>query len=182
MSICLLIVQCLYFFLPAYLANASPVLGRHFLKEFAYPIDLGKKFRGRQILGSHKTWRGVIFAVFTGSLVFYAQQLLYQYSFFQEISLINYSQATVWLGFFLGFGAIFGDAVKSFFKRRVGIKAGGRWIPFDQLDYVVGALLFGALFYVPSWHAILVIVVFSFFLHIIANHIAYYLGIKKVKW
>ena len=178
----LLIIQSLYFFLPAYFANAMPVLGKGVLKKLAYPIDFRKKWNGKSILGSHKTWRGILFAVAAGALIFYVQKLLYFYPFFQKISLIDYSGYSVALGFLMGFGAIFGDSAKSFFKRRLGIKPGGRWIPFDQLDYVIGALLFGAVLYIPSWQAILIIVVASFFLHIISNHLAYYLRIKKVKW
>lgn len=178
----MLVIQSLYFFLPAYFANAMPVLGKNILKKFAHPIDFKKKLNGKPILGSHKTWRGVLFAVVAGTLVFYIQKLLYIYPFFQKISLVDYSQYSILLGFLMGFGAIFGDSAKSFFKRRLGIKPGGRWIPFDQLDYVVGALLFGAILYIPSWQAILIIFVASFFLHIISNHIAYYTGIKKVKW
>jgi CDP-2,3-bis-(O-geranylgeranyl)-sn-glycerol synthase len=34
-----------------------------------------------------------------------------------------------------------GDAVKSFLKRRAGIRPGRPWIPFDQIDFVVGELV-----------------------------------------
>jgi hypothetical protein len=37
------------------------------------------------------------------------------------------------------------DSVKSFVKRRVGIAPGAPWIPFDQLDFVIGALRRGRL-------------------------------------
>jgi CDP-2,3-bis-(O-geranylgeranyl)-sn-glycerol synthase len=45
------------------------------------------------------------------------------------------------LGFLLGLGAMAGDAAKSFFKRRLGIAPGHPWIPFDQIDFQIGALL-----------------------------------------
>lgn len=31
-----------------------------------------------------------------------------------------------------------GDAAKSFFKRRVHVPPGKPWVPFDQLDFVIG--------------------------------------------
>jgi hypothetical protein len=48
-----------------------------------------------------------------------------------------------WLatGLRFGFGAVAGDAAKSFFKRRLAIAPGSPWIPFDQLDFAVGALV-----------------------------------------
>ena len=40
------------------------------------------------------------------------------------------------------FGALFGDIIESFFKRRIGKNRGENWIPFDQLDFIVGVLIF----------------------------------------
>ncbi|KAA0006124.1 MAG: CDP-archaeol synthase, partial [Thermoplasmata archaeon] len=39
------------------------------------------------------------------------------------------------------FGALLGDIVESFFKRRVGKERGEDWIPFDQVDFLIGALI-----------------------------------------
>lgn len=50
----------LYFFVPAYLANMSPVLVRGWFPALSTPIDGGRTFRGRRILGDHKTWRGSV--------------------------------------------------------------------------------------------------------------------------
>lgn len=44
------------------------------------------------------------------------------------------------VGFWLGAGALGGDLIKSFFKRKAGIKE-GRYIPFDTIDWIVGAFL-----------------------------------------
>lgn len=168
--------------LPAYFGNMAPVLAGGVLKKLAHPIDFNKTFRGKPIFGTHKTFRGLIMASLFGIIIFALQKLLYQFPFFQKISLIDYSNYTLLVGFLLGFGAIIGDLVKSFFKRQFNHKAGTPWIPFDQTDYVVGALLFVSIIYIPSWQAILVIFIASFLLHIIANHLAYYLKIRKVKW
>jgi CDP-2,3-bis-(O-geranylgeranyl)-sn-glycerol synthase len=181
-DILMLILKSLYFMLPAYIANGIPVFMMDKLKFLAVPMDFGKKWRGKPILGSHKTWRGFISAIIAGLIVFAIQRSLYDQGYFRGISLFNYTEQSIWIGVLLGAGAIIGDAVKSFFKRRTDHKPGTPWIPFDQLDYVVGALLFCAIIYVPSWQAIIIIIIGSFLIHVTANHLAYYLKIKEVKW
>ena len=86
------------------------------------------------------------------------------------------------IGFLLGFGAIFGDLVKSFFKRRLHIDDGKPLYFFDQLDYVAGSYLFLSLYYVVSLEIIVASVVLSFSLTVIVNQISFYLGIRKEKW
>lgn len=182
MDVWLLILQSAYFMLPAYFANASPVLFKNYLKFLAVPVDFGKKLGGEPVFGNHKTWRGIIVASLTGIVIFYIQQLLYAYGSFRAVSLVDYPQTTLLLGFLLGFGAIFGDLVKSFFKRRLHHTPGSSWIPFDQLDFVAGALLFSLPVYVPSWQAVVAIVIVTFFGDILVRHIGYYLKIVDKKW
>lgn len=176
-----LILKSIYFMLPAYFANMAPVVVKRWFKFLAIPIDFNKKWKGEAIFGSHKTIRGFVFGILFALIVAYLQKALYANPFFSNLSFIDYSG---WLGagFLLGFGALFGDLVKSFFKRRVGIKPGARFIPWDQLDYIIGALVFVSFVYTPSLQVIAVILIISFVLHVAANHIAYYLKITKVKW
>ena len=49
----------------------------------------------------------------------------------------------------MGLGTGVGDAVKSFFKRRVGIAPGASWPVLDQLDFFAGAYLFVLALHVP---------------------------------
>lgn len=186
MGLGLLIIQSLYLMLPCYLANSSPVLSKNMLKSFAKPVDFGVRFRGKPLLGTHKTWRGLLFAVVVGMAIFFIQKILYRYAFFQNLSIIDYnifySRYSVLPGFLLGFGAMFGDMVKSFFKRQFDIKAGDRWIPFDQIDFIIGALVFLSFIYIPSWQAVLILLIFTPLIHITANHVAFYLKIRKEKW
>ena len=180
----MIILQALYFFLPAYFANMSPVFASRLLgNRFLAPIDFNITFRGKRIFGAHKTWRGLIFGIIGAIVIIYLQKYLYNVDFLKSISLFNYSQQNlVALGFLLGFGALFGDAVKSFFKRQIGIKPGGRWPIFDQLDFVIGGLLFSALIYIPSWQQILIIIIFTPALHLLSNYIAFKLKWKKHPW
>jgi CDP-2,3-bis-(O-geranylgeranyl)-sn-glycerol synthase len=181
MVILTLILASLYYFLPAYFANMSPNLLKK-INPLKTPVDFNKKFRGKLIFGHHKTWGGLIIASLIGVLTFYLQTLLYQYSFFQKYSLINYTEYSLWLGFLLGFGAIFGDLIKSFFKRRYNRKPGQPWVPFDQLDFVIGAFLFSFILYIPPAFTIVVVIIASPILHIITNRLGYYLKINKSKW
>lgn len=180
MDIALLIIQSVYFILPAYIANIAPVFAKK-INFLNIPVDFGKKISKKPIFGSHKTWRGIVSATIFGGIVFYLQQLLYGQQFFRYISLIDYPKYTVALGFIMGFGAIFGDLVKSFFKRRKGIGAGKRWVPFDQVDFVIGALVFSSIFYVPSLIVWVILILISIPVHIIARHIGFLLKICQ-KW
>jgi CDP-2,3-bis-(O-geranylgeranyl)-sn-glycerol synthase len=176
-----IILQALYFFLPAYLANMAPVFAKN-LPFLNKPLDFGMFWKGKRIFGDHKTIRGMLAGVLLGSFAFWVQQLLYSYPFFQELSVIKYSTTSIALGSLLGFGALTGDAVKSFFKRRMNVQPGKSWIPFDQLDFVVGGLAFSCFMFVPSKGIIITLLLVSPVLHVFVNHMGYWWGIRDVKF
>lgn len=178
----LFIIQCFWYFLPMGVANMSPVLFKKWFKELVYPLDFKRQIAGNPILGSHKTFRGFLLVVVIGMLVFSLQQYLFQFSFFQKISLINYNDYNLILGFTLALGASLGDLVKSFFKRRFKIKPGQRWIPFDQIDYVLGGLLLSSLIYLPPLSVWITLGILGFILHILVNRIGYWFKVQEVKW
>ena len=121
-NILLEILKSLWFLLPAGIANMTPI----FLKDLPFletPIDFNYKLNGKPILGSRKTWRGLFGGIFFAIIFILVQKLLY--SFFPNIYLADYSKIdVVILGFLLGFGALFGDIIKSLIKRRFNIKPG----------------------------------------------------------
>lgn len=175
------ILKCLYFFLPAYFANMAPTFAKKagILKFLAKPIDFGKKFKAKDIFGSHKTWRGIVSGVIMGILIILLQRILWQFPFFQKISFFNYQEINVFLlGFLLSSGALLGDLISSFFKRRKGILPGRPWIPFDQISFVIGAFCFVEPFFKIPILAWFLILFFSFFLHIIVNRIGFWLKIS----
>jgi len=169
--------------LPGIFANMTPVLVRK-INLFNYPVDLNKKWiDGEPILGSHKTWRGLILGILAAVGVVAIQKQLLQFEAFDNITLFPYQEHSVWLtGFVIGFGVLFGDMVKSFFKRRVKIKPGDKFIPWDQTDAVLGGLVFISFLWIPPWSVIVTLILLSFFLHIIIRHLGYYLKINKKKW
>lgn len=160
-----------WFFLPAGIANMSPVLASRMpgLRGWNTPIDLGKTIGGQRILGANKTWRGLAFGTVVGGLVCVLQQL--------AVPAYSLSHALA-IGMALGFGALAGDATESFFKRRRGIKPGDAWFPFDQTDYIVGGLLCVVPFAPLNLPLILSTLVLYFGLHLIASYIAYLIGLK----
>ncbi len=168
-----LLLKSIYFFLPAYCANLAPVLLK-WIPFFDKPVN-------KNLFGAHKTWRGIIVAAMVGTVVFWLQKYLYRVGF-QQYALIEYSDFSVWLGFCLGVGAILGDLAKSYYKRKGKIPPGERWIPFDQLDFVVGGIIGSFFLYVPNAEVVMILLVVSFFLHIAATRIGYWLGMRKEGW
>jgi CDP-2,3-bis-(O-geranylgeranyl)-sn-glycerol synthase len=94
---------------------------------------------------------------------------------------MDYSRWPV-LGVLLGVGAIGGDSAKSFLKRRRGIPAGARWVPADQLDFVVGALLLIQPIVRLSWLDIALICAVTFIGDIVVNQVACRLGVRDTAW
>jgi len=174
-------LKCFYFILPAYFANMAPVIVKNRFNYLAVPIDFGKKIKGKELFGKNKTFRGFTFAILFAIAITYLQFLLYEFNFFKNLSFINYSSWLL-LGFLFGFGAIFGDLIESFIKRRLNLKSGEKFIPWDQLDFVIGALIFVNLIIDITWKIVLFIIVISIIGHILVNHAAYYLKIRKEKW
>ncbi len=172
-------LQGVWFILPAGIANMVPVLFSRTLKFLDYPVDGGRTFRGERLFGDHKTWRGMLLAPIFGLLTFLLQRQLSHIGFFSALSLFNYEVMSVWIGVLLGLGAIIGDLVKSFFKRRAKIAPGHSWFPFDQIDWIVGAFVFSAPLFFPGLRMIIVTFFAGIVLHILTNLAGYVLRIKK---
>jgi CDP-2,3-bis-(O-geranylgeranyl)-sn-glycerol synthase len=173
----------LWFFAPAGFANlAAFVAGENrYLKKYTYPVDGYKKFRGKRILGDHKTVRGFVAAIIVGALICTIQVGLYNFSSGFRTSIpLDYSLINpIILGALLGFGALFGDCVKSFFKRQAGIKPGRSWFPFDQIDYIVGGIVFSLLYIrLPIWDYVYLFIVW-FLMHPLTTFIGYIFKLRR---
>jgi CDP-2,3-bis-(O-geranylgeranyl)-sn-glycerol synthase len=83
------------------------------------------------------------------------------------------------LGALASMGALAGDALKSFVKRQVGIAPGKTWFPWDQLDYILGGIVF-TYWYVPlSFSQYLLLGLVWFLLHPLSTFIGYELKLKE---
>jgi len=123
-----LYLKYLLFFLSAGFANMVPVFFAKIFPKLNYPMDFFLTFRGKRLLGEHKTIRGFIGGSLIGSLFL----LLF------NKSIINESFIFI---IFIPMSGLIGDAIKSFVKRQVGIKEGQTFFPFDQLDWILGLIL-----------------------------------------
>lgn len=178
-----IILFALWVFLPAGLANGSPVAASRipFLRDLKAPMDFGRHYRDRRIFGDNKTWRGLLFGILVAILTVWLQQFLYQnYGWAQSMSgNLDYSTLpTVWLGFLFGAGALLGDAIESFFKRRSGVASGKSWFPFDQLDYIVGGLLLSSLVIPFSLKQYIVIIIVWFAMHVFSVYVGFLLKLR----
>lgn len=166
--------EAFWFFLPAGVANMSPVIANRIpvVRDFKVPVDFGLSYKGKRILGDNKTWRGVLFGALIGALVGFIQYRVIAYSS-ESTTFILVSTGA------MGFGALVGDAVESFFKRRAGLNPGSSWFPFDQIDYIIGGILFAELFVNLTFVQVINILFIYFLLHLVVVYIFYKLGVRS---
>lgn len=152
-------------FLPAWLANSAPLaISRFVPRTLRVPMDFGLNAGdGNRLLGEGKTVLGFFAGIAAGWIV-------------------GLLQGNASLGALLGLGAMTGDAAGSFVRRRMGLVRGADVPILNQLDFVVGALLFSSL--ERSWNIIelVAICVLTIPLHRLTNWIAYKAGIKGEPW
>lgn len=165
------LLWALWYILPAYFANASPVLvggGK--------PIDGGRNWRdGKRLFGDGKTWRGFLGGVSIGTVVGVIQYLITP-DFYGSL------QKALLLAFLLSFGALVGDLVGSFIKRRLDLPRGYPAVGLDQLGFLISAMAFAYPVKTISSGQMLFLLIFTPFMHWSANYFAYKMGWKSVPW
>lgn len=170
----MIVLKLLYFYLPVALANMAPVLFKNNFKFLAKPIN-------EKLFGSHKTWRGIIVATIFGGLLYLLQYYLaYKYSVFNNLP-FDYLSVGWWFGFVFAFLAIVGDSVKSFIKRRLNKKPGDRWIPWDQIDFLIPSTILVMIFFPFKLYYWLFIII-GIILHISVNRVCFWLKLKNTPW
>jgi CDP-2,3-bis-(O-geranylgeranyl)-sn-glycerol synthase len=161
----LYILYPIIYIFPAYAANGAPILfgGR------GGPLDRGKKLGGKRILGDNKTVIGTISSLVVGIVVG-----LIEYPF------LHYMLA---IAILLTIGAIFGDLIGSFIKRRMNYKHGASFPVLDQYGFFIFAMLFALpLGHLPDIPGIIFLVVLTGILHVMTNRGANKLKLKDVPW
>ena len=176
-----LVVTALWAMLPAYVPNNAAVLaggGR--------PIDGGRTWGDRRLLGDGKTWRGTAVGTLVGvALAAGLNVVAAPIAAATGLSPPTFPPAAA-VG--LAAGAMGGDIAASFLKRRSGRDRGAAFPGLDQLDFVVGALAF-AVVAAPEWTratftpgVLVVVLVATPILHVGTNIIAYLIGAKNEPW
>jgi CDP-2,3-bis-(O-geranylgeranyl)-sn-glycerol synthase len=158
-------VSAIYILVPVYCTNGAPVIfggGR--------PIDFGKSLSdGQRILGDHKTIRGFASGLIIGSIV----------GVFESILL---SQKLLPIAILASLGALLGDLMGAFVKRRLAIRPGKLFPVLDQLDFVLGALLLVSIISSVSLGTALIVFLVTPPIHVVTNLVAYTLGLKSTYW
>jgi len=150
----------IWLFLPAYFANAAPVLlhggGR---------LDGGRSWSDhRRLLGDHKTVYGTLSGLLVGTLFGAVQGNLLQGSLFAV-------------------GAILGDLFFAFIKRRLGLVPGASLPLWDQVGFIIVAIIFGSVvFPAPAWQQDVAMIVTTLPVHYVSNLFAWGLGWKSKPW
>ncbi|NVM35477.1 MAG: CDP-2,3-bis-(O-geranylgeranyl)-sn-glycerol synthase [Candidatus Lokiarchaeota archaeon] len=208
------LIFSLLLIVPAYISNASMVITGG-----GKPIDGGRNFRdGRRILGDHKTWNGLkgplyigipisflIFLLFNiiwvpikdliinaatqGQYILYDNIEIFEYYFIGGEFPINFLVLIIRI-ILASYGAVVGDLIGSFLKRRFDIKSGAPFWIVDQLDFALMALLFISipgfilpnLFILPDVFLIIFLIILTPAVSVIANTVAYIIGLKDVPW
>ncbi|GAC1387922.1 MAG: CDP-2,3-bis-(O-geranylgeranyl)-sn-glycerol synthase [Candidatus Saccharimonadales bacterium] len=177
MTVLYYLTASLWFFMPAGASNAVPVLASKLplLKRWTAPIDNGISFRGVRLLGKNKTWRGLIVGIATAMLVAALQYFIWRDGFTRTASF----GITVLTGLLMGLGALLGDVIESFLKRRRGTPPGQGWFPFDQLDYIFGGLLVSYPVSHIGWQLAVSVVITWFIAHLLTVYIGYIIGLRE---
>lgn len=153
------LAETIYMYLPAYIANATPVvLGG------GMPLDGGRRwFDGEPIFGDHKTVRGAASGFVAGIL-------------------IGILQLEPLRGALLSVGTITGDLFVSFLKRRLRLKPGAMFPVADQMGFIVFAVALASFMEPPFWDRVAAILVVTLPIHFLTNVVAWFLGLKSKPW
>ena len=165
-------------------------LKNRFSQTLAIPLDGGRMFRGRPILGENKTLRGFVVMIPAAALAFTAISVL--------ISLPHgVPPATLWqltpagyaaLGAWAGFGFMAGELPNSFVKRQLGILPGQapasdrtRVICFivDHVDSIVGMLTAVTVAVHTPWTTWLWVLILGPSIHLLFSWWLFRMGVKR---
>jgi len=152
------------FIFPAYCANGTPVLAGGGTK-----MDFGKNFvDGKRLFGNNKTFRGFFFGWAVGLGVGLVECYFFGFP--------------VLFAVLTPLGALLGDLAAAFLKRRLNIAPGGMLPVIDQIDFVVGAIVFSLPLSLISWEVALAALLITPPIHLFTNFCAYKLKLKKHPW
>jgi len=173
-------VQIFLIFLPAFIANAIPVVAKNipYIRRFSHPIH-------PVWFGRNKTMRGLIAGILWGMLVWILLytfrgsivRMLPVYSDFYNIY-SGWGNA-VFFGGWIALGALIGDMVESFIKRRLWIKPWSMFQPWDGIDYMLWAIIFMLPWYNGGLFEYIFLLIVWPLLSLVMNTLAYHISWKE---
>ena len=167
MDVALVIVEALKFIFPAYCANGTPVLAGGGTK-----MDFGRNFvDGKRIFGNNKTFRGFFFGWGVGIGVGLIEGMVFGFNSFPVL-----------FALLIPFGALLGDLTGAFIKRRLSIAPCGLLPVVDQIDFVVGAVVFSLPLALIGWKVAVTVLLITPPIHLFTNFLAYKMKLKRHPW
>ncbi len=182
MDILGIIIKMIWLMLPAYLANPAAAISAK-IGSPGRPIDFGKQYKGKRILGNGKTYKGFITGIVFGIFIAIMENIIN--TRFLEDSMPQFNTAAI---IALPVGSMLGDVVASFLKRRLNLKRGQAFPLVDQLDFAIGAWLITIIF-AGQWffqnftvEIIFAALILTPIFHLIVNIIGYKIGVSREPW
>ena len=176
--------------LPAFTANSLATVPRGYGPAMDFGHTLSRD--GQRIFGPSKTWSGFLVGGALGMVVGLVEAyviLLAPPDLAVVPQLAPSVIAAVPVVALVAYGAMVGDALGSFLKRRLGFPSGSRVWGLDQFPFVIVPIVLGLIFY-PSlfvatfwnWEAVIWVVLLTLGLHVAFNWVGFKWGLKKVPW
>ena len=141
-------------------------------------MDFGRNFvDGKRIFGNNKTFRGFFFGWGVGIGVGLIEGMVFGFNSFPVL-----------FALLIPLGALLGDLTGAFIKRRLNIAPGGLLPVVDQIDFVVGAVVFSlplALIgwkVALSWEVAVTVLLITPPIHLFTNFLAYKMKLKRHPW
>jgi len=186
--IAIILIQSFWLILPAYTPNSFAVIFGG-----GAPVDGGKMHAdGRRIFGDGKTWRGLISGIICGILVGSLQIWIEMQIDYANFIGFGPDSTGFIIIILLPVGAMVGDLLGSYVKRRMDKPRGAKLSVLDQFDFLIIAWIFVLIFnwqwfferYIYDIHifGLIFIIVLTLLLHRFTNIIGYKLGKKKEPW
>ncbi len=191
----ILILKILFLISPLIFAGISNMIfvKLRILKNLAIPIDGGKVLKdGERLFGSNKTWKGFIGMIaFTAFWFLIIGLITKSFTWAKEISLIKYSTyqtpfTELIYGAIWGFSYVLFELPNSYVKRRLQIPPGknakglkgGIFTFIDQVDSVVGCMIFMLVFYSPGILEAVLFFIIGFSVHYLVNIFLFVVRLK----
>jgi CDP-2,3-bis-(O-geranylgeranyl)-sn-glycerol synthase len=187
-EILIIISEAVWVIFPAYIANSSAVLFGH-----GTPVDMGRKFRdGRRILGDGKTWYGLLGGSLAGIAFGFGQILGSGIQYPKHHWGYGPVPNAYIIAILIPVGALLGDLLGSFIKRRCGLERGQQLTFLDIYDLALGVFIVLLIFefnwfyetFLDGFRLIgfITVLILTPLLHRFTNIIGYKLGKKKEPW
>jgi hypothetical protein len=156
----------------------------------AIPLDGGRTFRGRPILGENKTLRGFVVMIPAAALAFLAVAIVVSLSrggppaSLWQLTPAGYAALGAWAGF----GFMAGELPNSFVKRRLGILPGQApasalttaiCFTIDRTDSIVGMLVAVTVAVTTPWMTWLWVLVLGPLIHWLFSWWLFRMGVKR---